>query len=39
MLTVEEAMAFGVGKSATTLGAAVEEEFGRPLSANFIEGM
>jgi HAD superfamily hydrolase (TIGR01509 family) len=39
MLTVEEAMIFGVGKSATTLGAAVEQEFGRPLPAGFIEDM
>src|ERR1700730_12695880 len=29
MLNVDQAMAFGVGKSATTLAAAVEKEFGR----------
>jgi HAD superfamily hydrolase (TIGR01509 family) len=39
VLTVEEAMALGVGKSATTFGIAVEQEFGRPLPANFMEGM
>ena len=39
MLSVDEAMAFGVGKSATILGAAVEKEFGRSLPANFIENM
>jgi HAD superfamily hydrolase (TIGR01509 family) len=38
-LTVEQAMAFGVGKSATTLGAAVEQEFGRPLPPDFVERM
>jgi HAD superfamily hydrolase (TIGR01509 family) len=37
MLTIEEAMAFGVGKSATTLSIAVEQEFGRPLPSGFIE--
>ena len=31
VLTLEEAMTFGIGKSATTLGAAVEQEFGRTL--------
>jgi HAD superfamily hydrolase (TIGR01509 family) len=39
MLTVEDAMVFGVGKSAMTLGAAVEQEFGRPLPTGFIEDM
>jgi HAD superfamily hydrolase (TIGR01509 family) len=39
VLTIEEAAAFGVGKSAVTLAAAVEKEFGRPLPAGFIEGM
>jgi HAD superfamily hydrolase (TIGR01509 family) len=38
-LSVDEAMAFGVGKSAATLAAAVEAEFGRTLPAGFIEGM
>ena len=38
-LSMDEAMAFGVGKSATTLGAAVEKEFGRQLPVNFIEDM
>ena len=38
-MSVEEAMAFGVGKSAATLGVAVEQAFGRPLPAGFIEGM
>lgn len=37
MLSVDEAMAFGVGKSATILGAALEKEFGRSLPLNFIE--
>jgi HAD superfamily hydrolase (TIGR01509 family) len=32
-------MAFGVGKSAGTLSAAVEQTFGRKLPAGFIEGM
>jgi HAD superfamily hydrolase (TIGR01509 family) len=39
VMSVEEAMAFGVGKSAVTLSAAVEQVFGRPLPAGFIEGM
>jgi beta-phosphoglucomutase-like phosphatase (HAD superfamily) len=39
MLSADEAMAFGVGKSATILGAAVEKEFGRSPPANFIENM
>jgi HAD superfamily hydrolase (TIGR01509 family) len=38
-LTVDEAMRFGVGKSAVTLAAAVEKEFGRALPAGFTEGM
>jgi HAD superfamily hydrolase (TIGR01509 family) len=38
-LSVDEAMAFGVGKSAVTLAAAVEAEFGRTLPAGFTEGM
>jgi len=38
-MSVEEAMAFGVGKSAATLSAAVEQTFGRPLPSGFIEGM
>src|ERR1700757_1859356 len=38
-LSMDEAMAFGVGKSATTLGAAVEKKFGRQLPVNFIEDM
>jgi HAD superfamily hydrolase (TIGR01509 family) len=38
-ISIEEAMAFGVGKSAVTLSAAVEQAFGRPLPAGFIEGM
>ena len=32
-------MAFGVGKSAVTLAAAVEQTFGRSLPPGFIEGM
>jgi HAD superfamily hydrolase (TIGR01509 family) len=39
MLTVDEAIAFGVGKNATTLAAAVEQEFGRPLPIGFAEDM
>jgi beta-phosphoglucomutase-like phosphatase (HAD superfamily) len=39
VLTVDEAVTFGVGKSAVTLAAAVERKFGRPLPAGFIEGM
>ena len=39
VLTVDEAMAFGVGKSAATLAAAAEREFGRILPADFIEAM
>jgi HAD superfamily hydrolase (TIGR01509 family) len=38
-MSIEEAMAFGVGKSAVTLSAAVEQAFGRPLPTGFIEGM
>ena len=38
-VTVEHAAALGVGKSATTFGAAVEQEFGRPLPPDFMEGM
>jgi HAD superfamily hydrolase (TIGR01509 family) len=38
-LGAEEAMAFGVGKSAATLSVAVDQAFGRPLPAGFIEGM
>jgi HAD superfamily hydrolase (TIGR01509 family) len=38
-LTVDEAMRFGVGKSAVTLALAVEQEFGRSLPAGFTEGM
>jgi HAD superfamily hydrolase (TIGR01509 family) len=39
MLSVDEAMAFGVGKSATILVAAAEKEFGRSLPVNFMENM
>jgi len=35
--TVEQAMAFDVGRSATTLGAAVEQEFRRLLPGSVIE--
>ena len=38
-LTVDEAMRFGVGKSAVTLALAVEQGFGRALPAGFIEDM
>jgi beta-phosphoglucomutase-like phosphatase (HAD superfamily) len=37
MLSIDEAMAFGVGKSATILAAAVEKEFGRSLPVKFTE--
>jgi HAD superfamily hydrolase (TIGR01509 family) len=39
VLSVDEAMAFGVGKSAVTLAAAVEAEFGCTLPVGFTEGM
>jgi beta-phosphoglucomutase-like phosphatase (HAD superfamily) len=39
MLNVEQTMAFGVGKSATAVAAAVKEEFGVTLPANFFEDM
>jgi len=39
VLALEEAMTFGIGKSATTLAAAVEQEFGRTLPTGFTEGM
>jgi hypothetical protein len=39
VLTLEEAMTFGIGKSAPTLAAAVEQTFGRTLSTGFTEGM
>ena len=38
-LSIEQAMTFGVGKSAAALGAALEQAFGRPLPADFIERM
>lgn len=38
MLTLEEAMTFGIGKSSTSFAAAIEEEFGITLPAGFIEG-
>jgi HAD superfamily hydrolase (TIGR01509 family) len=38
-LTADEAMRFGVGKSAVTLALAVEKQFGRALPADFIEEM
>jgi HAD superfamily hydrolase (TIGR01509 family) len=38
-LTLDEAMRFGIGKSAVTLVAAVEQEFGRTLPAGFVENM
>jgi HAD superfamily hydrolase (TIGR01509 family) len=37
--TPEEALALGWGKNAATLAIAVEERFGRPLPAGFIEKM
>jgi HAD superfamily hydrolase (TIGR01509 family) len=37
MLSIDEAMAFGVGKSARVLAAAVEKEFCRSLPENFVE--
>jgi beta-phosphoglucomutase-like phosphatase (HAD superfamily) len=39
MLNVEQTMAFGVGKSATAVAAAVKTEFGVTLPANFFEDM
>lgn len=36
--TLEEMMAFGIGKNAVTLAAAIEQEFGVKLPAGFIEG-
>jgi len=36
--TLEEMLAFGVGKNAVTLAAAIEQEFGVTLPAGFIEG-
>jgi HAD superfamily hydrolase (TIGR01509 family) len=38
VFTLEEMMAFGVGKNAVTLAAAIEQEFGVTLPAGFIEG-
>lgn len=38
-LNVEQTMAFGVGKSATAVAAAVKTEFGVTLPANFFEDM
>jgi HAD superfamily hydrolase (TIGR01509 family) len=37
MLNADQAMAFGVGKNAVTLAAAIEKEFGVTLPANFVE--
>jgi beta-phosphoglucomutase-like phosphatase (HAD superfamily) len=39
MLNVEQTMAFGVGKSAAAVAAAVKMEFGVTLPANFFEDM
>jgi HAD superfamily hydrolase (TIGR01509 family) len=38
VLTLEDMMAFGIGKNSTTLAAAIEQEFGVTLPAGFIEG-
>jgi HAD superfamily hydrolase (TIGR01509 family) len=38
VFTLEEMMAFGIGKNAVTLAAAIEQEFGVTLPAGFIEG-
>src|ERR1700733_6319419 len=38
-LSVDEAMRFGIGKSAVTLALAVEQAFGHTLPVGFIEGM
>ncbi|HVX29989.1 MAG TPA: HAD hydrolase-like protein [Nitrolancea sp.] len=38
VLTLEETMTFGIGKSATTLAAAIEREFNVTLPPGFIEG-
>jgi HAD superfamily hydrolase (TIGR01509 family) len=38
VFTLEEMLAFGVGKNAATLAAAIEQEFGVTLPAGFIEG-
>jgi len=38
VLTLEEMMNFGIGKSSTTLAAAIEQEFGIGLPAGYIEG-
>ena len=38
VLTLEEMMAFGVGKNSMTLAAAIEQEFGVTLPAGYIEG-
>jgi HAD superfamily hydrolase (TIGR01509 family) len=38
VFTLEEMLAFGVGKNAVTLAAAIEQEFGVTLPAGFIEG-
>jgi HAD superfamily hydrolase (TIGR01509 family) len=37
-LTLEEMMAFGIGKSSTTLAAAIEQEFGVTLPPGYIQG-
>ena len=37
VLTLEESMRFGIGKSSTTLAAAIEQEFNVTLPAGFIE--
>jgi HAD superfamily hydrolase (TIGR01509 family) len=37
VFTLEEMMAFGIGKNAVTLAAAIEQEFGVTLPAGFIE--
>jgi beta-phosphoglucomutase-like phosphatase (HAD superfamily) len=39
VFTLEELLAFGVGKNAVTLAAAIEQEFGVTLPANFFEDM
>jgi len=38
VLTLDEMLAFGVGKNAVTLAAAIEQEFGVTVPAGFVEG-
>jgi hypothetical protein len=39
MVNLEQTMAYGVGKSAATVAAAIKKDFGMTLPTNFFEDM